>query len=199
MPGYVGAGSATNGGQDNFGPITNTYNDFVTTHTAGGTDEWYLSHYNTFVIPSLFTDDHQVVKELLDSSATFPSVGTTWDDSVLFPLSTPIGIVPLIESEYLYDPDAGTGCSNCWASSPPHSRTWTHWLIPDRCSDALDRFQPAPRRIRRVLRDTLTAEIPRRWANAEARSRYPTTGRRSSSRRLRWRCRRGCLGRAHSR
>lgn len=62
IPGFVEAGSVTDSGRDQFGPITNSYADYIATRTKGGTDEGYSAHSNTFVVPNLYEDDHEAVK-----------------------------------------------------------------------------------------------------------------------------------------
>lgn len=114
MPGYYEAGSGTSSG------------DLVYTHTSGGTDEWYSAHTTTFDIPNLYDSSHEVVTKLLDGSASYPNVGTTYDQSELFPIYSPaFGTMNLVTNDTISDPKLGfgnqlsiLGLSNTFLSDP---------------------------------------------------------------------------------
>lgn len=107
LPGFPEAGSGTNGGRDVFGPFTHTYGDYIATHTDDGTDEWYTAHSDTYVIPDFYTEERTEVTGLLDGSATFPSAGTVFDTTDLFPINSPIGVLNPFENSYVNDPELG--------------------------------------------------------------------------------------------
>ncbi|MGH3562611.1 MAG: hypothetical protein ACRDTN_12640 [Mycobacterium sp.] len=108
LPGFPDTASITNQETQNFGPIALSQADFNYLHSVGGSD-WYSVHDSTFVIPDLFTDDQQKVTDLLDTTATYPTVGTVATQFELFPINTPaVGGVSLIQGYSLDDPQLGS-------------------------------------------------------------------------------------------
>lgn len=108
LPGFPDTGSITNQETQNFGPIALSQDDFNYLHGVGG-DPWYSVHDSTFVIPDLYTNESQQVTDLLDTSATYPTVGTVADHSEFISLSSPgLQGVWLMQSYSLNDPDLGS-------------------------------------------------------------------------------------------
>jgi hypothetical protein len=96
LPGYLEPGAVTSSG------------DLIYTHTYGGHDQWYSASDTTSIVPNVSTNDQQVVTGLLDSSATYPTVGTTFDQSDLFPVYNPaFGTIDTFQNTSLDDPKLG--------------------------------------------------------------------------------------------
>ena len=108
LPGFLKTGSATNEGQDAFGPISNLWRDYIFTHTRDEADDWYTVHYTRFTIPNLYTNEHTEVTGVLDDSAGYPSVGTVLDKTELFRITPPFfGSFELFTNTVLNDPELG--------------------------------------------------------------------------------------------
>lgn len=109
LPGYlfIAQGQGTNEGQDAFGPAVHNWGDYIATHDAGRVEDWYTVHDNTFIIPGLYTNQHTEVTSVLDTSDGYPSVGTVFDETVLFRSNTPIGATDWFGYATLNDPDLG--------------------------------------------------------------------------------------------
>jgi hypothetical protein len=107
QPGFYDVLSWTNGGRDQFGPISNTHGDYTVYHSPGGAD-WYTAHINNFVIPSFYSNEHTEVLSLLDDSAGYPSVGTVLDTTEMFSFATPVfGTFELFTNTVINDPELG--------------------------------------------------------------------------------------------
>lgn len=111
LPGFEDPDSVSNVGGLDLGVFSYGQSDADYLHSDGGTD-WYSMHQSFFEIPLLMSNFRNVVTDLLDSSATFPHVGTTEDSFGL--LSLPAGLLtfgPLIEIDSLHDPVLGSAAS----------------------------------------------------------------------------------------
>lgn len=109
LPGValIAQGHGTNEGQDAFGPVTDSWGDYVATHTIGGSDSWYTVHDRTFIIPGLYTDQRTEVTGIVDDSTDYPSVGTVFDKIELFRSNSPIGAIDWFTTTSINDPDRG--------------------------------------------------------------------------------------------
>lgn len=109
LPGYADSASVTDVVRQQFGPLFSTAADYDILHAVGGAD-WYAMHDSTFLISSLYSDDHQVVTALLDGAAGYPTAGTVADQSDWFPVYNPaFGTVQLLQNSYVDDPKLGFG------------------------------------------------------------------------------------------
>lgn len=72
-------------------------------------DPWYTTTETNTLIPGLLETDNQQVTNVIDPSFGYPSVGTTYEESQLFPINTVIaGSEPLYFNQELSDPNLGS-------------------------------------------------------------------------------------------
>lgn len=82
---------------------------FTVTDGSGGPD-WYTAHIDKLNIPLIYHYEHMEVLSVLDDSAGYPSVGTVFDTTELFPFSLPgFGMMNMFTSTVIDDPEAGFG------------------------------------------------------------------------------------------
>jgi hypothetical protein len=106
-PGFYDVLGWTDGGRDQFGPISSTHGDYTVAHSVDGPD-WYTAHITNFVVPSFYSNEHIEVLSLLDDSAGYPSAGTVFDTTKMFDFNFPIGgMMHLFTTTVIDDPELG--------------------------------------------------------------------------------------------
>ncbi|GFG70902.1 hypothetical protein [Mycolicibacter senuensis] len=79
-----------------------------TVYDGSGGPDWYTAQISSFGIPLLYHNEHIEVLSVLDDSAGYPSVGTVFDTTEMFPFSLPIGgMMHMFSSTVINDPEAG--------------------------------------------------------------------------------------------
>lgn len=109
LPGYlfIAQGQGTNEGQDTFGPVVHNWGDYTATHDVQRTDDWYTVHDDTTIVPFFYTSQHTEVTGVIDDSDDYPSVGTVFDQTQLFPSNSPLGAIDWFTYSTLDDPELG--------------------------------------------------------------------------------------------